>query len=176
LTASIDLRRFIRDIPDYPKPGILFRDLTPLFGDAKALAGAVEALAAPFRDAGIARVLGIESRGFVVGAPVALALGAGFVPVRKAGKLPHQTIEEHYDLEYGTDCIEVHADAVQRGERVLLVDDLLATGGTAAATLRLARKLDAEIVGCAFLVELTALGGRARLDLEPEQIHALLDL
>jgi len=174
VAAAFDLRSFVRDIPDYPKPGILFRDLTPLFGDAKALAAAVEGLAAPFRSAGIVHVLGIESRGFVLGAPVALQLGAGFVPVRKAGKLPHHTVAEHYDLEYGTDCVEMHADAVHPGERVLLVDDLLATGGTASATIRLARKLDADLVACSFLVELMPLRGRERLGLEPDQVHAVL--
>lgn len=176
MTPALDLRAFVRDIPDYPKPGILFRDLTPLFGDPKALAAAIEALAAPFRGAGIGHVLGIESRGFVLGAPVALQLGAGFVPVRKAGKLPHHTVAEHYDLEYGTDCVEMHADAVEPGARVLLVDDLLATGGTARATIRLARKLSAELVACSFLVELMPLRGREHLELEPEQIHAVLSL
>ena len=176
MTAAIDLRAFVRDIPDYPKPGILFRDLTPLFGDPKALAVAVEALGAPFAEAGIEHVLGIESRGFVLGAPVALQLGAGFVPVRKAGKLPHHTIAEHYDLEYGTDCVEMHADAVQPGARILLVDDLLATGGTMSATIRLARKLEANVVACSFLVELMPLKGRDRLSLEPDQIHSVMSL
>ncbi len=170
----VDLLRFVRDIPDYPKPGILFRDLTPLFGDATALRDAVAELAAPFREKGIERVIGIESRGFILGAPVAIELGAGFTPVRKAGKLPHETIAETYELEYGTDTVEIHADALRPAERVLLVDDLIATGGTAAATLRLAQKMGADVVGCAFLVELEALGGREVLG-HPHQ-HVLLKL
>lgn len=171
---AVDLRPFVRDIPDYPKPGILFRDLTPLFGDPGALRDAVRALADPFRERGVERVIGIESRGFILGAPVALELGAGFVPVRKAGKLPSETIAETYELEYGTDTVEIHSDALRPDERVLLVDDLLATGGTAAATLRLAQKVGADVVGCAFLVELEALGGRKALG-HPHQ-HALLTL
>ncbi len=170
----VDLLRFVRDIPDYPKPGLLFRDLTPLFGDATALRDAVVELAAPFREKGIERVIGIESRGFILGAPVAIELGAGFTPVRKAGKLPHETIAETYELEYGTDTVEIHADALRPAERVLLVDDLIATGGTAAATLRLAQKMGADVVGCAFLVELEALGGREVLG-HPHQ-HVLLKL
>ncbi len=170
----VDLLRFVRDIPDHPKPGILFRDLTPLFGDATALRDAVAELAAPFREKGIERVIGIESRGFILGAPVAIELGAGFTPVRKAGKLPHETIAETYELEYGTDTVEIHADALRPAERVLLVDDLIATGGTAAATLRLAQKMGADVVGCAFLVELEALGGREVLG-HPHQ-HVLLKL
>ncbi len=171
---TVDLRSFVRDIPDYPKPGILFRDLTPLFGHPAALREAVRALAEPFRQRGIERVIGIESRGFILGAPVALELGAGFAPVRKAGKLPHDTLAETYDLEYGTDTVEIHADALRKGERVLLVDDLIATGGTAAAALRLAEQTGAEVLGCAFLVELEALGGRKALG-HPLQ-HALLTL
>ena len=171
---AVDLRRFVRDIEDYPKPGILFRDLTPLFGDPQALRDAVRALAEPFRERGVEQVLGIESRGFILGAPVALVLGAGFAPVRKAGKLPHDTLAETYDLEYGTDTVEIHTDALKPSERVLLVDDLIATGGTAAAALRLVQKTGAEVVGCAFLVELEALGGRKALG-HPTQ-HALLTL
>ncbi len=171
---AVDLLRYVRDIPDYPKPGILFRDLTPLFGDSGALREAVRELAAPFRERGVERVIGIESRGFILGAPVALELGAGFAPVRKAGKLPHDTIAETYELEYGTDTVEMHADALRSGERVLLVDDLIATGGTAAAALRLAQKVGADVVGCAFLVELEGLGGRGVLG-HPQQ-HALLKL
>lgn len=171
---AVDLLRYVRDIPDYPKPGVLFRDLTPLFGDRDALLAAVRELAAPFREAGVERVMGIESRGFVLGAPVAIELGAGFVPVRKAGKLPHTTIAETYALEYGTDTVEIHADALRAGERVLLVDDLIATGGTAAATLRLAHKVGAEVVGCAFLVELQALKGCEVLG-HPRQ-HVVLKL
>lgn len=172
--ARPDLRAFVRDIPDYPSPGILFRDLTPLFGAPEALAEAVRALAEPFRDLGVEHVVGIESRGFVVGAPVALTLKAGFVPVRKVGKLPHETLAETYSLEYGTDTVEIHADAVAPGERVLLVDDLIATGGTAAASLNLLRKLGADVVGCAFLIELEALGGREMLG--HPTLHSLLKL
>jgi adenine phosphoribosyltransferase len=166
------LRRLIRDVPDFPKKGILFRDVTPLLADAKALRLAVDALAAPFRDRGVTHVLGIESRGFLLGAPVALALGAGLVIVRKAGKLPWKTMRASYALEYGTDTVEMHVDAVKPGERVIVVDDLVATGGTAAAAVRLARDAGAEVLGCAFLIELGALGGRTRLDV-PE-IHAVL--
>lgn len=172
--AQPDLLSFIRDVPDYPKPGILFRDLTPLFGHPEALAEAVRALAEPFEGQGIRQVVGIESRGFVLGAPVALALGAGFVPVRKAGKLPHETIAETYSLEYGTDTVEIHADAISPGERVLLVDDLIATGGTAAASLRLLHKLGADVAGCAVLIELGALGGREVLG--HPTLHSLLKL
>ena len=167
-----DLRRLVRDVPDYPKPGILFRDLTPLFADAGALAEAVRALAEPFRGAAVERVLGIESRGFILGTPVALELGAGFVPVRKAGKLPRESVGESYALEYGSDRLEVHADALHRGERVLIVDDLIATGGTAGAALRLVEHLGATAVGVAVLVELEALGGRAQLG--GAQLHAVL--
>ncbi len=171
---SVDLLRFVRDVPDYPKPGVLFRDLTPLFGDPAALAKAVQELADPFRGEGIERVIGIESRGFILGAPVALELGAGFAPVRKAGKLPFDTVAETYELEYGTDTVEIHVDALRPGERVLVVDDLIATGGTAAATLRLAQKVGAEVVGCAYVVELQALKGREVVG-HPHQ-HALLRL
>jgi len=157
------LRRLIRDIPDFPKPGILFRDVTPLLLDAAALRAAVEAMAAPFRDARVERVLGIESRGFLLGPSVALALGAGFALVRKHGKLPWNTHRVEYSLEYGTDVVEMHADAVDPGQRVLVVDDLIATGGTAAAAVELVRRAGGVCVGASFLIELTPLGGRARL-------------
>jgi len=166
------LNGFIRDIPDFPKPGILFKDLTPLLGDAEALRDAVLALAEPFRGGGIQQVLGTEARGFLLGVPVAIELGAGFVPVRKKGKLPHETIEVTYDLEYGTDTVEMHIDSVPRGQRVLVIDDLLATGGTARATVELARRADAEIAACAFLIELDFLDGRSKLDVD--HIHSLL--
>jgi adenine phosphoribosyltransferase len=167
------LRRFIRDVPDFPKPGILFRDVTPLLADPGALRRAVEAMAAPFRDAGVERVLGIESRGFLLGAPVALALGAGLVIVRKPGKLPWRTVHASYELEYGSDTVEMHVDAVAPGQRVLIVDDLIATGGTAGAAAQLALGAKADLVGCAFLIELAALGGRARLDVP--RVHAVLE-
>lgn len=157
------LRALVRDIPDFPKKGILFRDITPLLADAQALREVAEELSAPFREARVQRVLGVESRGFILGALVAHRLGAGFVPVRKAGKLPAERIAQSYALEYGEDRLEVHRDALHARERVLVVDDLLATGGTAAATVALARRLDAEVVACAFLIELGPLGGRERL-------------
>lgn len=172
-SAGAELRRFIRDVPDFPKAGILFRDITPLLADPGALRRAVDALAEPFRDERIEQVMGIESRGFIFGAPVALALGAGCAVVRKAGKLPHRTIQATYDLEYGTDRMEMHADALQPGQRVLIVDDLIATGGTAAAAVRLATDTKADVVGCAFLIELKDLRGRERLGVE--WIHTVID-
>ncbi len=168
-----DLRRFIRDVPDFPKPGILFRDVTPLLADPEAFRRAVEAVAAPFRDARVERVIGIESRGFLLGAPVALALGAGLVIVRKPGKLPWKTVRASYALEYGEDSVEMHVDAIRPRQRVLVVDDLVATGGTAAATVQLAREAGAEVVGASFLIELAFLQGRKRLDGIP--VHAVVE-
>jgi adenine phosphoribosyltransferase len=167
--AELRLRAAIRDIPDFPQPGILFRDITPLLADAGALRLTVDLLAAAWRGDALDYIVGIESRGFLFGMPLAYALGTGFVPVRKAGKLPSATITEAYSLEYGTNTVEVHADAVQPGQRVLVVDDLLATGGTAAATVTLLRRLGAEVVGVAFVIELATLGGRARLGDVPTQ-------
>jgi adenine phosphoribosyltransferase len=158
------LAKKIRSIPDFPKPGILFRDVTPLLLDPAALRAAAEAMAAPFRTLGVERVLAIESRGFLFGAPIALALGVGLALVRKQGKLPHDTLQARYELEYGVDTVEMHVDAVGAGQRVLIVDDLIATGGTAAAAVQLARQAEAEVVGCSFLIELAALGGSARVD------------
>ena len=166
------LRRLIRDIPDFPKPGILFRDVTPLLLDPAALRAAVEAVAAPFRDARVDRVLGIESRGFLLGPAVALHLGAGFGLVRKGGKLPWNTHRVEYTLEYGSDAVEMHTDAVEPGQRVLVVDDLIATGGTAAAAVELVRRAGGTCVGASFLIELSALGGRAQLDGVP--VHAVI--
>jgi adenine phosphoribosyltransferase len=157
------IRRAIREIPDYPKPGISFKDITPLLGDAELFAATCAQLAAPFRDAGITHVLSIESRGFLFGGPVAVTLGAGLIPVRKPGKLPYETTREEYALEYGTDALEVHIDALGSGARVLVTDDVLATGGTAAAASRLVHKLGGEVVGSTFLIELAFLGGRAML-------------
>jgi adenine phosphoribosyltransferase len=161
------LERSIRTIPDHPKPGILFRDITTLLGDAAAFAAAVDALVAPYAAPHaaprIAKVAGIEARGFILGGAVAHRLGAGFVPVRKRGKLPHETVRIAYALEYGTDEIEVHRDAIAPGERVLLVDDLIATGGTAVAALQLLRSIGAEVVAAAFVIDLPDLGGAARL-------------
>ncbi len=173
MADPIDLRAFIRDIPDFPKPGILFRDVTPLLQDPVALGAAVHALADPFRGDGVEQVLGIESRGFILGAPVALELDAGFVPVRKQGKLPYETRAVTYDLEYGSDTVEMHTDAVGPGTRVLVVDDLIATGGTCGAAVKLAREAGAEIVACAFLVELGALAGRDRI--AGERIHVVMN-
>ena len=169
MTAD-DLKRFVRDVPDFPKPGILFRDVTPLLLDPHALRAAVDAIAAPYRGAGVERVLGVESRGFIFGAPVALALGAGFALVRKAGKLPYETHSASYALEYGEDRVEMHTDAVARGQRVLVVDDLIATGGTAAAAVKLARVAGGEVVGASFLIELRALGGAQQLDVRCEAV------
>lgn len=157
------LRALVRDVPDFPTPGILFRDITPLLRNARALAEVVERMAAHHAGARVDVVAGVESRGFLIGAPLALALGAGFVPIRKSGRLPAATLGREYDLEYGSNRLEMHRDAVERGERVLLVDDVLATGGTARAGVEMIRELGGELVGAAFLIELTALGGRTAL-------------
>ncbi|MGI9603084.1 MAG: adenine phosphoribosyltransferase [Acidimicrobiales bacterium] len=161
MPTADDLRALIRDIPDYPEPGIMFRDITPLLRSPGALAAVVDQMAAPW--SGIDLVVGIESRGFILGAPMAHPLGAGFVPVRKPGKLPYDTISVSYDLEYGTDSLELHTDAIADGERVLIVDDVLATGGTAAATIRLLEQAGATVVGCSFLLEIAPLSGQAAL-------------
>jgi len=166
------LKRTIRDVPDFPKPGIVFKDITPILSEPALFKETVEALARPFREDRISKVLGIESRGFLFGPPLAFQLGAGFVPARKPGKLPRETVRETYALEYGSDSLEIHRDAFQAGERVLVVDDLLATGGTAAAAVRLAETLGAEVVGVAFVIELEFLGGRAKLP--GRRIHALV--
>ena len=160
---ALQLKNYIRDIPDFPKPGILFRDITPLLADKQAFSDAVKALAEPFADSAIDYVAAVEARGFIFGSAVAEALGTGFIPIRKKGKLPHKTTSVTYDLEYGTDTLEVHADAVADGGRILMVDDLLATGGTMAAACGLMEKLNAEIVALAFLIELTPLAGREKL-------------
>ncbi|MEO6988306.1 MAG: adenine phosphoribosyltransferase [Aquihabitans sp.] len=161
------LAEFIRDIPDFPKPGVVFKDITPLLGDAGAFARAVDAMAEAYATSGVTKVLGTEARGFILAAPVAYRFSAGFVPVRKAGKLPWDIERQEYELEYGTDLLEVHRDAVHPGERVLVVDDVLATGGTAAATARLVEKLGGEVVGFAFLIELGFLDGRRHLGGRP---------
>ncbi|MGQ0830085.1 MAG: adenine phosphoribosyltransferase [Microthrixaceae bacterium] len=166
------LRTHIRDIPDFPKPGVVFKDITPLLTDPAAFVAMVDALAAPLMGRGVTKVLAVEARGFIPGAAVAPLLGAGFVPVRKAGKLPHEVEQAEYVLEYGTDQLEVHRDALAPSGRVAIIDDVLATGGTAAATVRLAHALGAEVVACSFLIELVFLDGRARLpDVE---VHSLL--
>jgi adenine phosphoribosyltransferase len=159
----MDLRELIRDVPDFPKQGIVFKDITPLLQDAGALREAMDRLADHFAGRGVAKVVGIESRGYIFAPAIALRLEAGFVPVRKPGKLPWKTAAEEYSLEYGSDKLEIHVDALKAGEKVLVVDDLLATGGTAAATRRLAERLGAQVVGAGFLVELTFLKGRAHL-------------
>lgn len=157
------LRALVRDIPDFPKPGVVFKDITPLLADADAFALAVDGIAGHFSDQPVDVVLGIEARGFIVAAPVAYRFSAGFVPVRKAGKLPWKIEREEYELEYGTDLLEIHRDAVQSGQQVLIVDDVMATGGTAAATARLVEKLGGHVVGFGFIIELGFLGGRERI-------------
>jgi adenine phosphoribosyltransferase len=160
---SVGLSKFIRSIPDWPKKGILFRDITPLLAEPQAFAAAIEALAAPFKEAGIQYVAAVEARGFIFGAAVAEKLGAGFVPIRKEGKLPFQTASITYDLEYGTDTLEVHTDAVEKGVKVLMVDDLLATGGTMEAAAKLIEKIGGRVEGIVFLIELSELKGRSKL-------------
>ncbi len=162
-----DLKRFIREVPDFPKPGILFRDITPLLREPRALAAAAKLLADPHRASPPAQILGIESRGFILGPLVARELGAGFVPVRKKGKLPWRTLQESYALEYGTDTVEMHVDAVAEGERVVIIDDLIATGGTALAAARLVERAGGRLLGLGFLIELAALGGRQHLGERP---------
>lgn len=169
---KIDLRQFIRNIPDFPMEGILFRDITPLLADAEALAEAIDALCEPYIEQGIEVVAAVEARGFIFGSAVARALNAGFVPVRKKGKLPFETAAVSYGLEYGEDVIEVHTDAVRPGAKVLMVDDLLATGGTMAAACELIEKLQGQIAGLTFLVELSDLNGREQLSQYP--IHSVI--
>jgi adenine phosphoribosyltransferase len=170
--STDDLRAKIREVPDFPKPGILFYDITTLLRDADAFREVIDRMAAAVKDERIDLVVGMESRGFIFAAPMADRLGAGFVPVRKLGKLPAETIEVEYDLEYGTATLEIHRDAILPGQRVLVVDDLLATGGTVLGTIELVRRLGGEIAGLSFMVELTALGGRAKLG--EFTIHTLL--
>jgi adenine phosphoribosyltransferase len=160
---KVELERYIRSIPDWPKKGILFRDITPLLAEPKAFAAAVDALCVGFTDAGIKYVAAVEARGFIFGAAVAAKLGAGFVPIRKKGKLPFKTESVTYDLEYGTDTLQIHSDAVVRGAKVLMLDDLLATGGTMSAACKLIEKIGGQIVGITFLIELTDLAGRTKL-------------
>jgi len=161
--ASTNLRRLIRSVPDFPKPGIVFRDITPLLADPAGLDQAVAQLAEPYLDRNIDLVAAVESRGFILGAAVACRLNAGFVPIRKPGKLPAATTKSSYELEYGSDSVEIHTDAVSPGQRVLMLDDLLATGGTMAAACQLVQGLGGRIVGIAFLIELAFLNGRAKL-------------
>ena len=159
----VDLASYIRDIPDFPKPGILFKDITTLLKHPAAFEASIQKLTQPYRDRGVDLVVGIESRGFIFGAALARELNAGFIPIRKPGKLPAETVSASYKLEYGMDRVEMHRDAIQPGKRVLLVDDLLATGGTMSAACRLVEEMKGEIVGIAFLIELTFLEGRKKL-------------
>lgn len=172
MADTSSLRELVRDIRDWPRPGIVFRDITPLLAAPDAFALTVDELAAPYADEQIDKVIGVEARGFVFAAPVAYRRGAGFVPVRKVGKLPWEIEQEEYVLEYGADLLEIHRDAVEPGERVLIVDDVIATGGTAAATARLVERLGGEVVGFAFLLELVALAGRSQLD--DYRVHVVL--
>jgi adenine phosphoribosyltransferase len=173
--SSIDLNAYIRNIPDFPKPGIQFKDITPLLADAGALRATIEQLAAPYRNGSIERpdlVAAAEARGFIFAAPLAIELGIGFVPIRKPGKLPYRTVSEQYELEYGSNRLEMHSDAIEPGRRVLLIDDVLATGGTMRACCELVRQAGAEVMACAFVIELDFLEGRKTL--EPFAIHSLL--
>ena len=170
----MDLKGLIRTIPDYPKPGILFRDVTTLMSDAQGFKAAITRLAEPYRTEPIDLVAGIEARGFITAGAIADRLGCGFLPVRKKGKLPWKTIRQEYVLEYGTDVLEMHEDALARGRRVLIVDDLIATGGTAEAAAKLIRQLGGDIVGAAFLVDLPDLGGAKRLQGMGIKVHALM--
>ncbi|HEX5122071.1 MAG TPA: adenine phosphoribosyltransferase [Rhodanobacteraceae bacterium] len=170
---SVDLSRYVRDVPDFPKPGVVFKDLTPLLADARAFAASIDALVAPFADKRIERIVGIEARGFIFGAAAAHALGAGFVPMRKPRKLPAKTIGVDYALEYGSDRLEMHADALVRDERVLVVDDVLATGGTLAAAATLCAQAGANVVGAAVVAEIAFLNGRRRWSREAP-LHAVL--
>lgn len=169
------LKRLIRTIPDYPKPGIMFRDITTLLGDAQGFKAAVAQLAEPFRTEPVDAVAGIEARGFILGGAVADRLGCGFVPIRKKGKLPWKTIGQDYELEYGVDTIEIHEDAVRQGERILIVDDLIATGGTALAAAKLIRQTGGEVLGAAFVIDLPEIGGRAKLEADGVACHVLMD-
>lgn len=159
----MDIEPFICDVPGFPKEGIVFKDITPLLGNAAALQATVDQLTDPYRDLGVDVVVGVESRGFLFGTAVAERLNAGFVPVRKPGKLPREHISESYDLEYGSDNVEIHVDSIQPGQRVLMVDDLIATGGTMAAACKLVKRLGGEIVGASFVIELDFLNGKAQL-------------
>lgn len=173
MPETLDLRSLIRTVPDFPKPGVQFRDITTLLKDAAGFRAIVDRLAAAYRGRRIDKVAGIESRGFIVGAALASELRVGFVPIRKAGKLPAENVGQDYQLEYGTDRLEVHRDAIARGERVLLVDDLIATGGTAEAALKLIATGGGEVVGCAFVIDLPDLGGRARIERHGFPVTAL---
>jgi len=169
-----NLKRLIRTIPDYPKPGIMFRDVTTLLGDAQGLKAAIARMAEPYRAEPIDAVAGIEARGFILGGAIADRLGCGFIPIRKKGKLPWKTIGQEYTLEYGVDVIEMHEDAIKRGQRILIVDDLVATGGTAEAAAKLVERTGGEIVGATFVVDLPELGGARKLQQHGIKVHALM--
>jgi adenine phosphoribosyltransferase len=174
VTATIDIKDLVRTIPDYPKPGIMFRDITTLLGHANGLQACIEQLVAPFRNRRVQAVAGIEARGFILGGAVADRLRCGFVPIRKKGKLPAKAIGQEYELEYGIDIIEIHEDAIAARDPVLLVDDLIATGGTAEAAVKLLRRLNADVVGASFVIDLPDLGGMARLAKLGVECHTLL--
>lgn len=175
--TAYDFERLIVDIPDYPEQGVVFKDVTPLFADGDGFAAVVESIADHFKDAGVTKVIGAEARGFMVGAPVAYRLGAGFVPARKPGKLPRETARESYALEYGTDSLEIHADALSSDDVVLLVDDLVATGGTAMAQARMVERMDAKLVGMAFLIELAFLDPRAAIAAQTDaEVFSLVEV
>ncbi len=169
-----NLKRLIRTIPDYPKPGIMFRDITTLLGDSQGLKAAVARLAEPYRTEPVDAVAGIEARGFILGGAVADRLGCGFVPIRKKGKLPWKTIGQEYTLEYGVDTIEIHADAIKPGQRILIVDDLIATGGTAEAAVKLVRRSGGEVLGAAFVIDLPEIGGAKLLRDDGIAVHTLM--
>jgi len=174
LRNGFDIKRYIRTIPDYPKPGILFRDITTLLANLHAFRAAVDELTWPFLKGDIDFVAGIEARGFILGGAVAHVLGRGFVPIRKKGKLPSRVIGQEYALEYGVDTIEIHADAIGEGDRVLLIDDLIATGGTADAAIELIRKSGGDLVAAAFVIDLADLGGSERLRRDGVKVHTLV--
>lgn len=169
-----DLKALIRTIPDYPKPGIMFRDVTTLFRDPEGFERAIIAMARPFRTTHIDAVAGIEARGFILGGAVADRLGCGFIPIRKRGKLPWKTIGQEYTLEYGVDAIEIHEDAISAGERILIVDDLIATGGTAEAAIKLVKATGGEIAGASFVIDLPEIGGKAKIEAMDVEAHAIM--
>jgi len=170
----MDFKSVIRTIPDYPKAGIMFRDITTLLGDARAFRAAVDQLVQPWAGMKIDKVAGLEARGFILGGAVAHQLSVGFVPIRKKGKLPHTVIGEEYQLEYGTDRVEIHVDAIEKGEKVLLVDDLIATGGTAFAGIKLLERAGANVIGCSFVIDLPEIGGAAKLRALGKPVTALV--
>jgi adenine phosphoribosyltransferase len=175
MTESVDIKSLIRTVPDFPKAGVQFRDITTLMKDAAGFHAVIDRLAVAYRDSALDKIAGIESRGFIIGAALAFALDLGFVPIRKAGKLPAENFSRDYALEYGSGRLEVHRDAIQTAERVLLVDDLIATGGTAEASLHLLARLGATVIGCAFVIDLPDLGGRARLESLGQPVFALCE-